>query len=117
MSLFSLMGPMSPEREMFVQSALKWSIKGTDYKTGHPDLHQKIAQIFWRGNLVRNFTAFAFAVHNRFIFSSEKNYILARQHFIYSRDGSGCAAMLVELHEQRGYINEIDLFITQAVLQ
>ena len=50
-------------------------------------------------------------------FSSEKNYILARQHFIYSRDGSGCAAMLVELHEQRGYMNEIDLFIAQAVLQ
>ncbi|EGI70460.1 PREDICTED: Golgi to ER traffic protein 4 homolog [Acromyrmex echinatior] len=95
MSLFSLMSPASPEREVFVQSALKWSIKGTDYKTGHPDLHQKIAQIFWR----------------------EKNYILARQHFIYSRDGSGCAAMLVELHEQRGYMNEIDLFIAQAVLQ
>lgn len=47
----------------------------------------------------------------------EKNYIMARQHFIYSRDGSGCATMLVELHEQRGYKNEIDLFIAQAVLQ
>lgn len=54
-SLFSLMSPTSPEREVFVQSALKWSVKGTDYKTGHPDLHQKIAQVFWRGNLVRNF--------------------------------------------------------------
>jgi len=42
---------------------------------------------------------------------------MARQHFIRSRDGSGCAAMLVELHEQRGYVNEIDLFIAQAVLQ
>ncbi|EZA55053.1 hypothetical protein DMN91_009509 [Ooceraea biroi] len=94
-SLFSLMSPISPEREVFVQSALKWSIIGTDYKTGHPDLHQMIAQVFWR----------------------EKNYIMARQHFIHSRDGSGCAAMLVELHEQRGYMNEIDLFITQAVLQ
>jgi len=49
-SLFSLMSPTSPEREIFVQSALKWSTKDTDYKTGHPDLHQKIAQVFWRGN-------------------------------------------------------------------
>lgn len=47
----------------------------------------------------------------------EKNYLMARQHFIHSKDGSGCAAMLVELHEQRGYTNEIDLFIAQAVLQ
>ncbi|XP_020280427.1 Golgi to ER traffic protein 4 homolog [Pseudomyrmex gracilis] len=94
-TLLSLMSPSSPEREVFVQSALKWSIKGTDYKIGHPDLHQKMAQVFWK----------------------EKNYTLARQHFLYSRDGSGCAAMLVELHEQRGYVNEIDLFIAQAVLQ
>ncbi|XP_043260353.1 Golgi to ER traffic protein 4 homolog [Colletes gigas] len=94
-NLFSLMSPLSPERDVFVQSALRWSIKNTEYKTGHPDLHKKIAQVFWR----------------------EKNYIMARQHFIYSRDGSGCAAMLVELHEQRGYTNEVDLFIAQAVLQ
>ena len=52
-----------------------------------------------------------------FLVLLEKNYLLARQHFIHSRDGSGCAAMLVELHEQRGYVNEIDLFIAQAVLQ
>jgi len=52
-SLFSLMSPISPEREVFVQSALKWSIKSTDYKTGHPDLHQKIAQVFWRGNCLK----------------------------------------------------------------
>ncbi|KAI4499983.1 hypothetical protein M0802_004853 [Mischocyttarus mexicanus] len=92
--LFSLMSPFSPERETFLQLALRWSTKLTDYKTGDPELHQRIAQVFWR----------------------EKNYILARQHFIHSRDGSGCAAMLVELHEQRGYSNEIDLFIAQAVL-
>lgn len=51
------------------------------------------------------------------LYCLEKNYLMARQHFIYSKDGSGCAAMLVELHEQRGYSNEIDLFIAQAVLQ
>lgn len=29
----------------------------------------------------------------------------------------GCAAMLVELHNLKGYPSEIDLFIAQAVLQ
>lgn len=48
---------------------------------------------------------------------AEKNYVSARQHFVYSKDGSECAAMLVELHQQRGYSNEVDLFIAQAVLQ
>lgn len=47
------MSPLSPERDVFVQSALRWSIKNTDYKIGHPDLHQKIAQVFWRGNLFK----------------------------------------------------------------
>lgn len=56
-------------------------------------------------------------IHNKLTVLSEKNYVMARQHFMYSRDGSGCAAMLVELHEQRGYMNEIDLFIAHAVFQ
>lgn len=116
------MSPTSPEREVFVQSALKWSVKGTNYKTGHPDLHQKIAQVFWRGKLLEknNINLYYYSLHTmhkELIFFLEKNYIMARQHFIHSRDGSGCAAMLVELHEQRGYMNEIDLFIAQAVLQ
>lgn len=94
-NLLCIMSSSSPERDIFIHSALRWSIRGNEYKTGHPDLHQKIAQVFWK----------------------EKNYIMARQHFIHSKDGSGYAAMLVELHEQRGYINEIDLFIAQAVFQ
>ncbi|XP_031846986.2 Golgi to ER traffic protein 4 homolog [Nomia melanderi] len=94
-NLFRLMSPSLPERDTFVQSALRWSTRSTEYKTGHPDLHQKLAQVFWK----------------------EKNYIMARQHFIHSKDGTGCAAMLVEYHQQRGYTNEIDLFIAQAVLQ
>lgn len=49
-NLFGSMSPGSPERETFCQDALKWSIKGTDFKTGHPDLHKRIAQVFWRGN-------------------------------------------------------------------
>lgn len=48
---------------------------------------------------------------------AEKNYALARYHFLHSSDGSGCATMLVELHSQRGYACEVDLFIAQAVFQ
>lgn len=48
---------------------------------------------------------------------SEKNYILARYHFLHSRDGAGFATMLVELNRTRGYSSEVDLFIAQVVLQ
>lgn len=94
--LFGMISSDVPERETFLTSALQWSIKGAhEYKSGHPQLHQSIAQILWK----------------------EKNYALARYHFLHSTDGSGCAAMLVELHRQRGYSSEVDLFIAQAVLQ
>ncbi|XP_034946473.1 Golgi to ER traffic protein 4 homolog [Chelonus insularis] len=94
-NLFSIMKPATPERETFINNAFKWSLKHTNCKWGHPDLHKMIAQIYWQ----------------------EKNYTMARQHFVYSCDGSGCASMLVELHQQHGYSNEVDLFITQVVLQ
>ncbi|XP_011304857.1 Golgi to ER traffic protein 4 homolog [Fopius arisanus] len=94
-NLFSIMKQGTPERETFLHNALRWSLKHTTYKWGHPDLHKLIAEVFWQ----------------------EKNYTLAKQHFIYSNDGAGCAAMLVELHQQRGYSNEVDLFIAQVVLQ
>ncbi|XP_063971881.1 Golgi to ER traffic protein 4 homolog [Diachasmimorpha longicaudata] len=94
-NLFSIMKQGTPERETFLHNALRWSLKHTNYKWGHPDLHKLFAGVFWQ----------------------EKNYTLAKQHFIYSHDGAGCAAMLVELHQQRGYSNEVDLFIAQVVLQ
>lgn len=94
-NMFSLMKAGSPERETFLNNALKWSTKNNNSKCGHPDLHKMIAQIFWK----------------------EKNYVMAKQHFVYSHDGVGCASMLAELHQLRGYSNEIDLFITQVVLQ
>ncbi|GLG95286.1 Golgi to ER traffic protein 4 homolog [Gryllus bimaculatus] len=94
--LFELIGSEVPERETYLSNALQWSARVTqEHKSGHPYFHQSIAQIFWR----------------------EKNYTLARYHFLHSTDGSGCATMLVELHKQRGYASEIDLFIAQAVLQ
>lgn len=47
----------------------------------------------------------------------EHNYPQARYHYLHSMDGKGCAAMLLEYHVQQGYPSEVDLFITQAVLQ
>lgn len=118
-NLFCLMRPSCLERDAFLHDALRWSVKGTNYKTGHPDLHQKIAKVFWRGNTQHNSYR---ETHSLLQISSitlltEKNYLLARQHFIHSRDGSGCANMLLELHQTRGYSNEGDLFVAQAVLQ
>jgi len=123
-----------PERETFLANALQWSIKGShEYKSGHPQLHQSIAQILWKGRMYHTslfckntllYTSFfrsewlnqinQISITDTF---SEKNYALARYHFLHSTDGSGCATMLVELHRQRGYSNEVDLFIAQAVLQ
>ena len=48
---------------------------------------------------------------------SEHNYTQARYHYLHSEDGQGCAAMLLEYHTIQGYASEVDLFITQAVLQ
>ncbi|KAL0278753.1 UNVERIFIED_CONTAM: hypothetical protein PYX00_000479 [Menopon gallinae] len=80
-------------------NALRWSLTGSEVdktgQIGHPQLHQMIAEIFWK----------------------EKNYVLARYHYLHSTDGHGCAAMLVELHNLKGYPSEVDLFIAQAVLQ
>ncbi|XP_014208498.1 Golgi to ER traffic protein 4 homolog [Copidosoma floridanum] len=87
------MNPTSPEREIFVQNAVKWS--SNNFMSGHPDLHQKLAKIYWR----------------------EKNFTLAKFHFLYSRDSYGCALMLIELHNNHGYSNEVELFIAQVVLQ
>lgn len=94
--LFAMVCRETPERENFLAAALRWSTTGCEqHKTGHPSLHQAIAQVFWK----------------------EKNYVLARYHFLRSTDGSGFATMLIELHKTRGYACEIDLFIAQVVLQ
>ncbi|XP_054282144.1 Golgi to ER traffic protein 4 homolog [Macrosteles quadrilineatus] len=94
--LFSMIRPEVAEREVFLGSALRWSaLHNTHCANGHPSLHQAFAQIFWR----------------------EKNFVLARYHFLHSRDGAGFATMLVELHRTRGFATEVDLFIAQVVLQ
>lgn len=51
-----------------------------------------------------------------FLFA-EKDYETARQHIIHTSDGILCATFLVEYHVVAGFPGEIDLFVTQAVLQ
>lgn len=37
------------ERDIFLTNAMQWSCTGsTEYKTGHPNLHKRMAEIFWR---------------------------------------------------------------------
>lgn len=47
----------------------------------------------------------------------ETNFALAQHHYLRSTDGLAFAAMLVEMHTTRGLKYEVDLFITQVVLQ
>lgn len=42
---------------------------------------------------------------------------MARYHFIRSDDMENLGSMLVEIQVELGYKSEIDLFVTQAVLQ
>ncbi|XP_023950117.1 Golgi to ER traffic protein 4 homolog [Bicyclus anynana] len=91
--LFESMSSSIPERESFLTSAVKWSMDGS--KKGHPLLHKKIAEVYWR----------------------EKKFSSAHRHFLHSSDGAAYATMLIELHTSKGFKSEIDLFIAQAVLQ
>ncbi|KAK0090639.1 hypothetical protein PV325_009382 [Microctonus aethiopoides] len=93
--LFSIMKAETPERETFLHNAVRWSMKHTNCKWGHPELHTMIAQVFWQ----------------------EENYAMARKHFVYGNNGEGCAAMLIKLQQERGYSDEVDFFIVQIVLQ
>ncbi|KAL8592719.1 hypothetical protein ACOMHN_037659 [Nucella lapillus] len=94
--LFEKMDPDCPERPPYVSRAVKWTITvDQSHNRGHPSLHQKLGIIFWQ----------------------ENNYPQARYHYLHSEDGEACATMLLEYHTSRGYPSEVDLFITQAVLQ
>lgn len=48
--LFGMINSEVAERETFLTNALHWSAVGSqEYKSGHPTLHQAVAQIFWKG--------------------------------------------------------------------
>ncbi|KAJ8966661.1 hypothetical protein NQ314_003389 [Rhamnusium bicolor] len=91
--IFSKISPSTPERDTFLAHAIRWSSRGSS--RGHPLLHQNVALIYWE----------------------EKNYALARHHFIHSQDGKSCAKLLIEFQSTQGFKCEADLFIAQAVLQ
>ncbi|XP_059144290.1 Golgi to ER traffic protein 4 homolog [Physella acuta] len=94
--LFEVMDPDCPERYPYLTKAINWSSKvHKEHKRGHPDLHRRFGIIFWQ----------------------ERNYAQARYHYIHSTDGEACAQMLLEFHRTQGYPSEVDMFITQAVLQ
>ncbi|XP_013199883.1 Golgi to ER traffic protein 4 homolog [Amyelois transitella] len=91
--LFGIMDSSIPERESYLTNAVKWSMDNN--KKGHPLLHKKIAEVYWR----------------------ESDFTSAHRHFLHSCDGSTYANMLIELHTTKGLKSEIDLFIAQAVFQ
>lgn len=67
-NLFQMISSEIPERKTFLTNALRWSMSGSEiHKNGHPQLHKLIAEIFWK----------------------EKNYVLARYHYLHSSDGQG----------------------------
>eukprot|EP00112_Aurelia_sp_Birch-Aquarium-sp1_P009172 Seg2030.12 transcript_id=Seg2030.12/GoldUCD/mRNA.D3Y31 product="Golgi to ER traffic protein 4-like" protein_id=Seg2030.12/GoldUCD/D3Y31 len=83
----------SASRHDLVREALRWSKSG--HKFGHPKIHETIATKYWE----------------------EGEYKAARQHFVHSSEGKQYATFLVEYHVTSGYPGEIDMFVTQAVLQ
>ncbi|ALC45935.1 CG9853 [Drosophila busckii] len=82
------------ERETLIQRAIKWSI-ALHGQYGHPVLHKLIAHTFW----------------------SEGNIESARHHFLLCQDGSLCGRVLIEISQNKGFHQEVDLFLVQAVLQ
>lgn len=48
---------------------------------------------------------------------AEKDYTSARQHFVHCCEGETYATFLIEYHVTAGFPGEIDLFVSQAVLQ
>ena len=54
MDLFSLMSPNSPERDSFIHDAIKWSMRGSTFKVGHPNFHERLAKAYWNGKYYMN---------------------------------------------------------------
>lgn len=95
--LYSFIPIDSPDKDAFMSHAMKWSSQVGKETTspGHPRLHQLLAYALW----------------------TIRRYPESRQHFLHSVDGGGCAEMLVEYHEARGFQSEVDLFVAGTVLQ
>uniref|UniRef100_F6VKW3 Golgi to ER traffic protein 4 homolog n=1 Tax=Ciona intestinalis TaxID=7719 RepID=F6VKW3_CIOIN len=85
-----------PELETFENRAITWSAGCTGMpRFGSKDLRFKFAMNYWEEKMFRD----------------------SRQHFLYSDDGQKFGEMLKEFVILCGRPEEIDLFLTQAVLQ
>lgn len=95
-SLVSRIEPNVIERETIITKSVKWSATGNNMSRllGHPMLHKNFAKLL----------------------EKERNYEQARHHYLLSKDGEGCAKLLLLL-TRRAFENEIDLVIVQMVLQ
>lgn len=73
------------EREQLIVKAIKWSCEGNKNRNqGHPEMHKQIAMIM----------------------AKEKNFECARYHYLLSKDGVGCAKILIKIG---AYKSEVDM--------
>jgi len=103
------------ERNEFVCTILKWSGSLFNSNKNKPS-----AEFNHEQNLITYQKSFGHVGIHREIalnFWQEENYVQARYHFLHSIDGESCAKMLIECHMNYGYPSEVDLFLTQNVLQ
>lgn len=87
--------PNVVERETLIVRAVKWSCEGNKHNPnqGHPLFHKLIANSM----------------------AKEQNYEQARYHYLLSKDGVGCAKILIHL-SAKAFNSEVDLVIVQVVL-
>lgn len=87
--------PNVVERESLIVRAVKWSCEGNKKNPhqGHPLIHKLIANTM----------------------AKEQNFEQARYHYLLSKDGVGCAKILIQL-SAKAYNSEVDLVIVQVVL-
>jgi hypothetical protein len=79
------------ERETIIVKAVKWSSCNDTQK--NPLMHKLLARIM----------------------AKEHNYDQARHHYLFSKDGVGCAKILIQL-SAKAFNSEIDMIIVQVVL-
>lgn len=93
--LIDRIDPNVVERESLIVKAVKWSCEGNknNPNQGHPLLHKFIANTM----------------------TKEQNYEQARYHYLLSKDGVGCAKILIQL-SAKAYNSEVDMVIVQVVL-
>lgn len=91
--LFSKIPEKSPERMHYTILALKLEPNHFDI----PQIHYHLAVVLWQ----------------------EKNFAEARYHFLHSSPEAGrdCATLLIEYQISRGSTSEVDVFISQFILQ